>query len=87
MRTTEFDDIWSTDDLEISKLQEGKNLAKKEEPQEVLEEIAKDQGFGRLFSLFGNREEGLRAVCGCGLADRRLGDRHAAIQLHSAAAV
>lgn len=61
VRTTEFDDIWSTDDAEISKLQEGKNLAKKEEPQEVLEEIAKEQGFGRLFSLFGNREEGLRA--------------------------
>lgn len=61
VRTTEFDDIWSTDDAEISKLQEGKNLAKKEEPQEVLEEIAKDQGFGRLFSLFGNREEGLMA--------------------------
>ena len=61
VRTTEVDDIWSTDDAEISKLQEGKNLAKKEEPQEVLEEIAKEQGFGRLFSLFGNREEGLRA--------------------------
>ena len=61
VRSTDVDDIWSTDDAEISKLQEGKNLAKKEEPQEVLEEIAKEQGFGRLFSLFGNREEGLRA--------------------------
>lgn len=57
----DFDDTWSTDEKEISKLQEGMNLAKKEEPQEVLEEIAKDQGFGRLFSLFGNREEGLKA--------------------------
>lgn len=57
----DFDDTWSTDDNEISKLQEGMNLAKKEEPQEILEEIAKEQGFGRLFSLFGNREEGLKA--------------------------
>jgi DNA polymerase I len=57
----DFDDTWSTDENEISKLQEGMNLAKKEEPQEVLEEIAKEQGFGRLFSLFGNREEGLKA--------------------------
>eukprot|EP00889_Picochlorum_renovo_P004618 jgi/Picre1/31648/NNA_006999.t1 len=58
---SDFDDVWSTDDAEISKLQEGMNLAKKEEPIEVLDEIAKQQGFGRLFSLFGNREEGLKA--------------------------
>lgn len=57
----DFDETWSTDDAEISRLQQGMNLAKKEEPQEVLEEIAKEQGFGRLFSLFGNREEGLKA--------------------------
>jgi DNA polymerase-1 len=57
----DFDDTWSTNDAEISKLQEGMNLAKKEEPQEVLEDIAKEKGFGRLFSLFGNREEGLKA--------------------------
>lgn len=58
---SDFEDVWSTDDAEISKLQEGMNLAKKEEPVEVLDEIAKQQGFGRLFSLFGNREEGLKA--------------------------
>ena len=62
---TDFEDItldtWSTDDAEISKLQQEKNLAKKEEDEEVLEAIAQDQGYGRLFSLFGNREEGLKA--------------------------
>ena len=60
----DFDDIvdtWSTDDAEISKIQQERTLAKKEESPEFLEALAKEQGYGRLFSQFGNREEGLRA--------------------------
>ena len=62
---SDFDDInsdtWSTDDDEISKLQQERNLAKKDESEEILEAIGREQGYGRLFSLFNNREEGLKA--------------------------